>query len=452
MPYFEQTPIVDSLDNEITSDSNIIPYSQYLQESQQVVVQDTNSSSQQDLMIISMKPDLSYLYVFGALCYPTNDSEDLSKFKPKANIGIFVGYAPAKKAFRIYNKRIHLIIETIHVTFDELTEMASEQFSSRPEPQLMTPGTLSSGFMPNPPSPTPYVPPTKKDWDTLFQPMFNEYFNPQPSVASSVPAVVTLDPADSTGLPTSTSVDQDAPSLSTSQTHQETLSTVILSGVEEEYHDIKVVDLDNDPFLGVLIPEPNSKESYSWDVIPSNVHSVNQPHEHLSKWTKDHPLDNVIGSPSQPVSIRHQLQNKTLFCYFDAFLTFVKPKNYKEALKESCWIEAMQVELNEGYHQEEGIDFEESFAPVARLEAICIFIAYAAYMNMIVYQRDVKKTFLNGILREEVYVSQPALYELKQAPRAWYDLLSSFLLSQKFSNGAVDLTLFTRKEGKDILL
>ncbi|GJX99021.1 retrovirus-related pol polyprotein from transposon TNT 1-94 [Tanacetum coccineum] len=122
-----------------------------------------------------------------------------------------------------------------------------------------------------------------------------------------------------------------------------------------------------------------------------------------------------------------------------------------------------------GYHQEEGIYFEESFAPVARLEAIHIFIAFAAHMNMVVYQMDVKITFLNDILREEVYVSQPdrfldpknpnhvyklknSLYSLKQAPWAWYDLLSSFLLSQKFTKGTVDPTLFVRREGKDILL
>ncbi|GJU94675.1 retrovirus-related pol polyprotein from transposon TNT 1-94 [Tanacetum coccineum] len=122
-----------------------------------------------------------------------------------------------------------------------------------------------------------------------------------------------------------------------------------------------------------------------------------------------------------------------------------------------------------GYRQEEGIDFEESFALVARLDAIQIFLAYAAHMNMIVYQMDVKTTFLNGILREEVYVSQPdgfvdqdnpnhvyklkkALYGLKQAPRAWYDLLSKFLLSYKFSKGTVDPTLFIRRQGKDILL
>ncbi|GJS43446.1 retrovirus-related pol polyprotein from transposon TNT 1-94 [Tanacetum coccineum] len=117
----------------------------------------------------------------------------------------------------------------------------------------------------------------------------------------------------------------------------------------------------------------------------------------------------------------------------------------------------------------EGIEFEESFAPVSRLEAIRIFIDFAAHMNMVVYQMDVKIAFLNGIIREEVYVSQPnrfvdpenpnhvyklkkALYGLKQAPSAWYDLLSSFLLSQKFTEGTVDPTLFVKKEGKDILL
>ncbi|GJY45012.1 retrovirus-related pol polyprotein from transposon TNT 1-94 [Tanacetum coccineum] len=122
-----------------------------------------------------------------------------------------------------------------------------------------------------------------------------------------------------------------------------------------------------------------------------------------------------------------------------------------------------------GYRQVEGTDFEESFAPVARLDAIRIFLTFAAHMNMIVYQMDVKMAFLNGILREEVYVSQPngfvdkdnlnhvyklkkALYGLKQAPRVWYDLLSKFLLSQEFSKGSVDPTLFIRRQGKDILL
>ncbi|GJR12514.1 retrovirus-related pol polyprotein from transposon TNT 1-94 [Tanacetum coccineum] len=210
-------------------------------------------------------------------------------------------------------------------------------------------------------------------------------------------------------------------------------------------------------------------------------------------------------SPSSTI-VDQDAPSPTLSYYYDAFLTAVEPKMYKDALTQSCWIKAMQEELNEFerlkvwepvprpykvmvitlkwiykvkldelggilnnkarlvarcYRQEEGIDCEESFALVARLEAIRIFLAFSAHMNMVVYQMDVKTAFLNGNLREEVYVSQPdgfvdlynpnhvyklkkALYGLKQAPHAWYDMLSSFLISQDFSEGSVDPTLFIR--------
>ncbi|GJU50688.1 retrovirus-related pol polyprotein from transposon TNT 1-94 [Tanacetum coccineum] len=302
---------------------------------------------------------------------------------------------------------------------------------------------------------------------------------------------------------------------SPSKTHkQHRKSPVISNDVEKENHDLDVAHMNNDPFFGIPILENDSEASSSSDVIPTIVHTAAPYSEHVNKWTKDHPLENIIGELERPVSTRLQLHEQALFCYYDAFLTSVEPKNYKDALTQACWIEAMQEELNEferlevwelvprpdkvmvitlkwiykvkldelggilknkarlvarGYRQEEGIDFEESFAPVARLEAIRIFLAFAAHMNMVVYQMDVKTAFLNGILREEVYVSQPdgfvdqdnlnhvyklkkALYGLKQAPRAWYDLLSKFLLSQEFSKGTVDPTLFIRRQGKDILL
>ncbi|GKA60093.1 hypothetical protein Tco_0759406 [Tanacetum coccineum] len=138
-----------------------------------------------------------------------------------------------------------------------------------------------------------------------FQPLFDEYFNPPPSVVSPVLAVAAPEPVDSTGTPSSTKIDQDTPSLSTSQTPLESSSIVIPPG------------------------------SSSRDVIPTNVHSINRPLEHISKWSKDHPLNNIIGYPSRPVTTRLQLQTEALFCYFDAFLSSVKPKSYKEALTES---------------------------------------------------------------------------------------------------------------------
>ncbi|GJZ73829.1 retrovirus-related pol polyprotein from transposon TNT 1-94 [Tanacetum coccineum] len=120
-------------------------------------------------LVHDKKPDITFFRVFGALCYPTNDSEDLGKLQPTADIGIFVGYAPNRKGYRIYNKRTRQIMETIHVTFDELTEqMAPVQFSSGPAPILLTPGPISSGLVPNPAPAIPFAPPTNKDLEMLF--------------------------------------------------------------------------------------------------------------------------------------------------------------------------------------------------------------------------------------------------------------------------------------------
>ncbi|GJU71462.1 retrovirus-related pol polyprotein from transposon TNT 1-94 [Tanacetum coccineum] len=329
-------------------------------------------------------PELSFFHVFGALCYPTNDSENLGKLQPKSDID-----------------------------FVELTAMASKHSSSGPVLHDMTPATISSRLVPNPLPSTPFVPPSRTDWDILFQPLFDELLNPPSSVERPALEVIALiakvvapEPAALTGSPSSTTVDQDAPSPSNSQTTPETQSPVIPNDVEEDNHDLDVAHMNNDPFFGIQILENNSDTSSSSDVIPTIVETAAPYSEH----------------------------------------------NYKDTLTQACWIEAMQKELNEfkclevwelvprpdkvmvitlkwiykvkldelggilknkahlvarGYCQEEGINFEESFALVDRLDAIRIFLAYAAHMNMIIYQIDVKTAFLNGILHEEVYVSQP---------------------------------------------
>ncbi|GKB13100.1 retrovirus-related pol polyprotein from transposon TNT 1-94 [Tanacetum coccineum] len=233
-------------------------------------------------------PDLSYLHVFGALCYPTNDSENLGKLQPKADIGIFIGYAPTKKAFRIYNRRTRQIIKTIHVDFDELTSLASEHSNSGPALYDMTP-------------------------DSLFQPMFDESLNPlpyvdleAPEVIAPIPEVVAPEHAVSTGSPSSTTVDQDAPSPSNSHTTQETQTPIIS-------HDIEVVHMGNDPYFGILIPEVTSDQFSSSDVIHTIVPPDHQVSEHNSKWTKDHPLKNIIGDLDRPVSTRLQIHEQALF-------------------------------------------------------------------------------------------------------------------------------------------
>ncbi|GJT36408.1 hypothetical protein Tco_0926827 [Tanacetum coccineum] len=160
-----------------------------------------------------------------------------------------------------------------------------------------------------------------------------------PEVIAPIPEAVAPEHAVSTGSPSSTIVDQDAPSPSNSHTTQGTQTPIISHDVEEDNHDMNCTH-GIDPVLRSPIPEVPSDQSSS-DVIHTIVHPDHQVSEHNSKWTKDHPLENIIGALDRPVSTRLQLHEQALFCYYDAFLTSVEPKNYKEALTQACWIEAM---------------------------------------------------------------------------------------------------------------
>ncbi|GKE84100.1 integrase, catalytic region, zinc finger, CCHC-type containing protein [Tanacetum coccineum] len=254
------------------------------------------------------KLDLSFLHVLGSLCYPTNDSEDLGKLTAKADIGIFVGYTPAKKAFRIYNRRTCKIMETIHVTFDELKAIASEQFGSGLKLQVMSPATSSSRLVPN------HIP-------------------QQPSQVLVAPR--TVDIADSLVF---MSIDQDAPSTSIPSTQKQEHSLIISQGVEESP---KIPHFHDDP-LHESLHEDSTFQGSSSNMRPSPT-----SFELISRWTKDHPIANVIGDPSRSVSTRKQLKIDVMWCYSDAFLTSVEPKNFKQAMTEPLWFDAMQEESYE---------------------------------------------------------------------------------------------------------
>ncbi|GKE33164.1 hypothetical protein Tco_1452486, partial [Tanacetum coccineum] len=167
---------------------------------------------------------------------------DLGKFDAKADIGIFVGYAPVKKAFRIYNRRTWIITEKIHVTFDELTAMASKQFSSGPELHYMTPATSSTGLISNLVSQQPCIPPIIDDWDLLFQPMFDEYFNPPTIVVSPVQEAAAPRAEVLADSPVSISIDQDASSTSIPSSQQQEHSPIISQGFEESPKTLTFLD------------------------------------------------------------------------------------------------------------------------------------------------------------------------------------------------------------------
>ncbi|GJY98167.1 retrovirus-related pol polyprotein from transposon TNT 1-94 [Tanacetum coccineum] len=171
----------------------------------------------------------------------------------KADIGIFIRFAPKKKAYRINNRRTRKIIETIHVDFDVLTAMTSEQLGSGPGLQCMTPGTPSPGLVPNPPPSVPFVPPSRHEWDLVFQPVFDEFFSPLASVASPVPVKEAPAPVKSTSSPSSTTVDQYSPLPSTSQTTPQSQSQTFPLSAEEESHDLEVAHISNDPYFGIPI-------------------------------------------------------------------------------------------------------------------------------------------------------------------------------------------------------
>ncbi|GJR25953.1 putative ribonuclease H-like domain-containing protein [Tanacetum coccineum] len=302
-------------------------------------------------LVHDKKPDLTFFRVFGALCYPTNDSEDLGKLQPTADIGIFVGYAPSRKGYRIYNKRTRRIMETIHVQFDELTEqMAPVQLSTGPAPSFLTPGQISSGLVPNSVPAAPYVPPTNKELEILFQPMFDEYMEP-PRVERPVsPAPAVSVPVNSAGTPSSTTIDQDAPSPSHSPSSSAFQSPSLHKGVAADstlMEDNPFAPVDNHPFINVFAPEPSSEASSSGDLSSAESPYVSQTLHHLGKWSKDHPLDNIIGNLSWPVSTRKQLATDALWCLYNSVLSKFKPKNFKFAITEDCWLQAMQDEIHE---------------------------------------------------------------------------------------------------------
>ncbi|GJR51251.1 retrovirus-related pol polyprotein from transposon TNT 1-94 [Tanacetum coccineum] len=310
-------------------------------------------------------------------------------------------------------------METINVKFDELTAMASEHDCLEPELQRFINHNSSAEEMNTP---------SKEDLDNLFGLMFEEYFkktfSDTPINSAAQPTQIHED------SPSTSSIivdEHEAPSIVT--TSDEQTSPISLTDADEFNQEDSAHYDGNSQFVSYNPPSREEIESSTTALESSNEQTFHQVQPSIHIWTKDHSLDQVIGDPSKPVMTRQRLHTDSEVCMYALTINTIEPKNIKEVMADHSWIESMQDELNQFerlqcdaknivvrnktrlvakvYKQDEGIDFEESFAPVARLEAVRMFIAYAAHMYITIFQMDVKTAFLNGPLKEEVYVSQP---------------------------------------------
>ncbi|KAI3734762.1 hypothetical protein L6452_14240 [Arctium lappa] len=420
------------------------------------------------------KPFIGFFKPFGCPCTILNTKSHLGKFDSKADDGFLVGYSSQSKAYRVFNSSSRIIEESDNVKCNE-----------------NTPNPIGSG------------PQWLFDIDSLTNSFgFSNEYTGSGSGGSGITQVQeSISKSVIFPIPTVNSVEDCEKESSTGPSQSEE-ETRVEESESEENKESEV-----------------AAENTSAELHDSNLEAgLNEEPSHNTRVQKNHPPQLVIGDISSPMMTRHQSRLQEMqdqqHTMLSCFLSQLEPKKAHDAMKESSWIEAMQEELlqfklqdvwdlvylpkghraigtkwifrnkrdergivirnkarlvAQGYTQEEGIDYEEVFAPVARIEAIRLFLAYASYMNFKVYQMDVKSAFLYGSIEEEVYVCQPpgfenpsypdrvyklkkALYGLHQAPRAWYDTLSSYLLENGFERGVIDKTLFIKRKKKDILL
>ncbi|GKB23001.1 integrase, catalytic region, zinc finger, CCHC-type containing protein [Tanacetum coccineum] len=292
-------------------------------------------------LIRGRKPNIQYFHVFGSLCYPTNDRDDLGKMKPKADIGIFIGYSESSRGFRIYNRQNKKIMETIHVKFDELTTMASEC-------KNLEPGTNCTNFQDS--SEDSQSIPSKLDMDNLFGPLYEEYYATSSQEVSDNSATNTLD-NEHTSSSSSIVVEEDeAPQIVSSSTEQVVTkpNSPVLNANADEFVQEDVADFDGNVFYNAP-PTPVFEEAESSSIYQdlSNMHEFHQKHRLSDRWTKNHPIEQVIGDPSKPLMTRNQLQTDVEVCMYALTVNTIEPKNIKKAMLDASWIESMQYELNQ---------------------------------------------------------------------------------------------------------
>ncbi|GJW70493.1 putative ribonuclease H-like domain-containing protein [Tanacetum coccineum] len=425
---------------------------------------------------------------------PTTFYSPLGKFDGKSDEGFLVGYSVNSKAFRVYNLVTKRVEVNLHVNF--LEEKPNVQGIGHRWMFDLDYLTDSMNYIPVSLQKSKLTPAGSKE--SIHIDVHTEQVSPghieavSPS-AHNVEEVFSDDDDDE--MPEIRIYDKSSEGIFEQASYDD-------DGVITDFNNLPdEVDVITNPTLRIHNAHPQSQ-------ILGDPNTPVQTRSSLKKITEAHALVSYIQA--------HQRSNHKdqQHCLFACFLSQFEPRKVTEALEDGSWVEAMQEELlqfklqqvwvlvdlptgakvigtkwvyrnkkdergvvvrnkarlvAQGHRQEEGIDYDEVFAPVARIEAIRLFLAFASFMGFIVYQMDVKSAFLYGTIDEEVYVSQPpgfvdpdhptkvykvvkALYGLHQAPRAWYATLSTFLEKHGYKRGTIDKTLFIRRNKKDIML
>ncbi|KAJ9541984.1 hypothetical protein OSB04_028490 [Centaurea solstitialis] len=420
-------------------------------------------------LLYNKRPNIKFFHVFGCKCFVLNDREPVGKFDPKGDSAIFIGYAWDTIAYRVYIPITKLAVVSTNVNFDDSFQVTQEKFTTELKKQVeaSSKATIS------------------EDLENLFQEWYEDLDD---SDRGSVNSDRTFVNSDRTSVnPDRTFVNPDRTSVNPENTKP--VSEAQPSPTPDPCTASPSLPLDLPEQTPSPVPSAPVSLAQTSPLLHPEVTSISQSPilqeissnlnlPHVARWIKDHPQTQIIGDPSEGVKTRVNLN----CCLFTCFVSKNEPKKVTDALTDPFWIEAMQDELlqfernkvwtltslpagksaigtkwvfrnkkdengvvvrnkarlvAQGYCQEEGIDYEETFAPIARLEAIRVFLAYAAHRGFKVYQMDVKSAFLNGKLKEEVYVKQPpgfhsekypnhvyfldkALYGLKQSPRACF--------------------------------
>ncbi|KAK1663698.1 hypothetical protein QYE76_051857 [Lolium multiflorum] len=458
------------------------------------------------------KPNISYFKVFGCKCFYKIKGVRLSKFAPKALEGIFVGYGAESHTYRVFDISSGIIIESCSVKFEENDGSQVGQVDVCAGDEIPQDAIVRMGVGFFRPIEGHGVASREELCSTTVEPSSSQHQQTPSLEANDAPT----QEQEENPLSHEQDQGQDQPRIHDGSDEYPFDIHSAPNDVQDQAHEVEhsqeievaqVEGQDGDPNDQVDQVTPPRPRRTKEEIEARRLARRDRTLE-----IRGHTHDKVLGDVRAKVSTRRQLAN---FSNHHAYISVVEPKKVFEALEDSDWVEAMHEELNnfkrnkvwtlvekpkecrnvigtkwifknkqdefgnivrnkarlvaQGFSQVEGIDFGETYAPVARLESIRILLAYASHHNFKLQQMDVKSAFLNGPLHEEVYVKQPpgfedlnfpnhvykldkALYGLKQAPRAWYEHLKELLVDRGFDVGLIDPTLFTKRVNGELFI